>query len=77
MTSNAASTVSLLENGFVESGRLSGDKMRPLSESSIPVALRLIRRLLANSAGVVELMVIVTDGGVSGVEGSIFLALAS
>lgn len=70
MTSKAASTVSLLAKGFVESGTVSGDRMSPLSESSIPVERRLMRRLLANSAGVVELMVIVTEGGVSGVGGS-------
>lgn len=46
------------------SGIDSGDNAWPLS-SSIPVERRLIRRFRANSAGVVELMVMVTVGGVS------------
>lgn len=82
MTSKAASTDSVAvvaaavlllllfdSNGFTESGIVSGERIRPLSESSIPVALRLMRLRFANSAGVVELMVMVTEGGVSGVEG--------
>lgn len=50
--------------------------MRPRS-SSMPVERRLMRRLLANSAGLVELIVIVTVGGVSGVEGSATLGASS
>lgn len=58
-TSNEACTFSL--NGFALSGLVSGERARPLS-SSMPVARRLIRLRRAYSAGVAEVIVIVTVG---------------